>query len=88
MFPNCPKRQTFQADTGVGRTGAIRRESVMPTWSMWTILVFLLIVRGLFAAMEAALQALSDDRAKELAKAGSHRARRLYPATWARRWDR
>ncbi|MDP1826812.1 MAG: hemolysin family protein [Archangium sp.] len=49
----------------------------MPTWSMWTILVLLLIVRGLFAAMEAALQALSDDKAKELATAGSHRARRL-----------
>lgn len=49
----------------------------MPTWGMWAILAFLLCVRGLFAAMEAALQALSDDRAKELAKAGSHRAQRI-----------
>jgi CBS domain containing-hemolysin-like protein len=49
----------------------------MPTWGMWAILAFLLFVRGLFAAMEAALQALSDDRAKELAAGGSHRARRI-----------
>jgi len=34
------------------------------------------LVRGLFAAMEAALQALSDARIKELAK-DSHRARRI-----------
>jgi CBS domain containing-hemolysin-like protein len=49
----------------------------MPTWGMWVILGALLFVRGLFAAMEAALQALSDDRARELAKAGSYRAQRL-----------
>ncbi len=49
----------------------------MPTWGMWAILAFLLTVRGFFAAIEAALQALSDDRAKELAKAGSHRAQRV-----------
>jgi CBS domain containing-hemolysin-like protein len=44
---------------------------------MWAILAFLLSVRGLFAAMEAALQALSDDRARELARAGNRRARRV-----------
>ncbi len=49
----------------------------MPTWGMWTILLLLLIVRGLLAAMEAALQTLSDERAKELAKEGSKRAQRL-----------
>jgi putative hemolysin len=49
----------------------------MPTWGMWAFLLLLLIVRGMLAAMEAALQALSDDQARELAKAGSHRARRL-----------
>jgi CBS domain containing-hemolysin-like protein len=49
----------------------------MPTWGMWVILGALLFVRGLFAAMEAALQALSDDRVRELAKAGSYRAQRL-----------
>lgn len=42
-------------------------------WVLWTLL---LIVRGFLAAMEAALQALSDDRVKELAK-DSHRARRV-----------
>lgn len=49
----------------------------MPTWGMWAILVLLLIVRGLLAAMEAALQTLSDERAKELAAAGLPRAQRL-----------
>jgi len=49
----------------------------MPTWGMWVILGALLFVRGLFAAMEAALQALSDDRVKELAKSGQYRAQRL-----------
>jgi putative hemolysin len=49
----------------------------MPTWGMWAILFVLLIFRGLLAAMEAALQALSDDRAKELAAQGSLRAQRL-----------
>ena len=44
---------------------------------MWAILSMLLILRGLLAAMEAALQTLSDERAKELAKAGDHRAQRL-----------
>lgn len=48
----------------------------MPTWGLWAILGALLLVRGLFAAMEAALQALSDERIKELAK-DSHRARRI-----------
>ena len=49
----------------------------MPTWGMWAILVLLLIIRGLLAAMEAALQTLSDERAKELAAAGLPRAQRL-----------
>ncbi len=49
----------------------------MPTWGMWAILSMLLILRGLLAAMEAALQTLSDERAKELAKEGGHRAQRL-----------
>ena len=49
----------------------------MPTWGMWAILVLLLIVRGLLSAMEAALQTLSDERAKELAAAGTTRAVRL-----------
>ncbi len=49
----------------------------MPTWGMWAILVLLLVVRGLLAAMEAALQTLSDERAKELAVAGLARAKRL-----------
>lgn len=49
----------------------------MPTWGMWVLWGALLCVRGLFAAMEGVLQALSDDRAKELAKAGSYRAQRL-----------
>jgi CBS domain containing-hemolysin-like protein len=49
----------------------------MPTWSMWVFLGLLLIVRGLFAAMEAALQAVSDDRARELAKEGIPGATRL-----------
>jgi putative hemolysin len=48
----------------------------MPTWGMWLMLGALLLVRGFFAAMEAALQALSDDRLKELA-AGSYRAQRV-----------
>jgi CBS domain containing-hemolysin-like protein len=43
---------------------------------MWLMLGALLLVRGFFAAMEAALQALSDDRLKELA-AGSYRAQRV-----------
>ena len=49
----------------------------MPTWGMWTILLLLLIFRGLLAAMEAALQTLSDERAKELAKEGTKRGQRL-----------
>ncbi len=49
----------------------------MPTWGMLAILLVLLILRGLLAAMEAALQALSDGRAKELATTGGYRAQRL-----------
>ncbi|MFO0598507.1 MAG: hemolysin family protein [Myxococcaceae bacterium] len=48
----------------------------MPTWGMWVIWLVLLLVRGFFAAMEAALQSVSDERLKELAK-DSHRARRV-----------
>ena len=49
----------------------------MPTWGMWAFLLVLLVLRGLLAAMEAAIQAVSDDRVKDLAKAGSQRAKRL-----------
>jgi putative hemolysin len=49
----------------------------MPTWSMWVTLGLLLVVRGLFSAIEAVLQAVSDDRARELAKGGHPRAQRL-----------
>lgn len=49
----------------------------MPTWGMWAILLVLLVFRGLLAAMEAALQTLSDERAKDLAKEGGHQAQRL-----------
>lgn len=47
----------------------------MPTWGLWLSMAVLLLVRGFFAAMEAALQALSDDRLKELSK-DSYRAQR------------
>lgn len=49
----------------------------MPTWGMWFILSLLLFVRGLIAAMEAALQGISDNRARELAKSLGHRGKRL-----------
>lgn len=44
---------------------------------MWSFLLLLLLLRGLVAGMEAALQALSDERVKELADLGSRRAARL-----------
>lgn len=46
-------------------------------WGMWAILGGLLTVRGLFAAMEAALQGISDSRAKALAKDAPRRGGRL-----------
>ena len=49
----------------------------MPTWGMWVILAALLLMRGLVAAMEAALQALADHHVKELARGGSTRAQRV-----------
>lgn len=49
----------------------------MPTWGMWAILAALLTIRGLLAALEAALQGTSDLRVKELAKQGSKAAKRL-----------
>ena len=49
----------------------------MSSAAAWTILVMLLAMRGLFAAMEAAIQGVSDLRIKELAKAGSYRAQRV-----------
>ncbi len=48
----------------------------MPTWGLWPILLLLLLVRGVFAAIEAALATLSDERLTELGK-DSPRARRL-----------
>lgn len=49
----------------------------MPTWGMWAILACLLTLRGLLAAVETALQGLSDTRAKELAKVNPRRGGRL-----------
>ncbi len=49
----------------------------MPTWGMWVILGGLLTIRGLLAAVETALQSVSDVRARELAKGSPRRGRRL-----------
>ncbi|MCA2981548.1 MAG: HlyC/CorC family transporter [Myxococcaceae bacterium] len=49
----------------------------MPTWAMWLVLALLLTVRGLLAAVEAALQALSEDEVKALAKESPRRGARL-----------
>ena len=49
----------------------------MPTWVMWLVLALLLTARGLLAAVEAALQALSDDQVKALAKEFPRRGGRL-----------
>ena len=38
----------------------------MPTWGMWVIWLVLLLVRGFFAAMEAALQSVSDERLRQI----------------------
>ncbi len=45
--------------------------------ALWAILFFLLAVRGLFVALEAAVQGVSDQRIKALAKSGSYRAQRV-----------
>jgi putative hemolysin len=47
------------------------------TWVTWAILSGLLLLRGLFAAMEAALQGLSDSRTRQLAKDSPRRGSRL-----------
>jgi putative hemolysin len=44
---------------------------------VWLVLLLLLCVRGLFAAMDAALAAVSHAHLKELARGGSIRARRV-----------
>lgn len=49
----------------------------MPTWGIWVLLGGLLSVRGLLAAMEAALQGASDFKLRELAQGGSKRAQRV-----------
>jgi CBS domain containing-hemolysin-like protein len=49
----------------------------MPTWVMWLVLALLLTARGLLAAVEAALQALSDDEVKALTKESPRRGGRL-----------
>src|SRR4051794_12843056 len=49
----------------------------MPTWAMWAICLGLLAVRGLFAAMEAALYGTSDLKAKELVAVHPRRGPRL-----------
>jgi putative hemolysin len=49
----------------------------MSSLALWAILLFLLAVRGLFVALEAAVQGVSDQRIKALAKTGSYRAQRV-----------
>lgn len=49
----------------------------MSTLAVWALLVSLILVRGLFAAMETALQGVSDVRVKELSRGGSKRAQRV-----------
>jgi CBS domain containing-hemolysin-like protein len=49
----------------------------MPTWGMWIILAFLLSIRGMLAATEAALLSVSELRIRQLAKEGSKRAQRV-----------
>jgi putative hemolysin len=49
----------------------------MPTWTIWVIIALLLLVRGLFAALEAALHSVSDTKLRALAAEGSRRAKRL-----------
>jgi putative hemolysin len=50
---------------------------VLPTWTIWLVIALLLLVRGLFAALEAALHSLSDSKLEVMAKEGSRRAKRL-----------
>ncbi len=49
----------------------------MSVWPLWGIGFFLLLVRGLLAAVEAALQATSETRAKELVEVHQRRATRI-----------
>jgi putative hemolysin len=49
----------------------------MATWVMWLLLAMLLTARGLLAAVEAALQSLSDVQVKALAKQHPRRGGRL-----------
>jgi putative hemolysin len=49
----------------------------MSTWVMWLVLAVLLTARGLLAAVEAALQSLSDPQVKALAKEHPRRGGRL-----------
>lgn len=49
----------------------------MPTWAMWAVCLGLLSVRGLLAAMEAALYGTSDLKAKELVAVHPRRGPRL-----------
>jgi putative hemolysin len=49
----------------------------MSTWAVWAVLLLLLLVRGLFAALEASLLGVADARLQELAQAGSAPARRV-----------
>jgi putative hemolysin len=49
----------------------------MPTWAMWVLCLGLLSVRGLLAAMEAALYGTSDLKARELVAAHPRRGPRL-----------
>ncbi|MER2559255.1 MAG: hemolysin family protein [Myxococcaceae bacterium] len=49
----------------------------MSTWAMWVVLAVLLTARGLLAAVEAALQSLSDVRVKALSKEHPRRGGRL-----------
>ncbi len=49
----------------------------MSTWGMWMVLALLLTGRGLLAAVEAALQSLSDAQVKALAKESPRRGGRL-----------
>jgi CBS domain containing-hemolysin-like protein len=49
----------------------------MSTWAMWGLLAALLTARGVLAAVEAALQSLSDARVKALAKERPRQGSRL-----------
>jgi CBS domain containing-hemolysin-like protein len=49
----------------------------MSTLGVWVVLLLFLLLRGLFAALEASLVGVSDARVKELAGEGSAAARRV-----------